>query len=291
MLERWYPGRPLLLGHRGDRARTPENSIESVHAAMEAGADGVEFDVRLSRDGVPMVIHDDTVERVSLGWGRVESLTADELSNLELRRHPRWGAALPARVPRLAELLGALPDDAAAFVEIKRPEDHRGGVERAVLQAIEPHRARLRVIVSSFATRQLHTLRRLDPSLPLGLLVAENQIMPLRSGLAALAIRPAALHLPVRMVEPTIVRRAHLAGIRVHAWDVLHPEVVGALVDSGVDAIMVDDVRAGRRALDLALSARPPREEAPRPQTDPPLAHPRRRRRRARAPRGGRGGP
>jgi glycerophosphoryl diester phosphodiesterase len=254
--EGWYPGRPLLLAHRGDRAHFPENTVTAVLKSLERGADGAEFDVRLSRDGVPVVLHDDTVDRTTHARGVAKELRASELTALVTRRHPRWGPGSPDMVPRLAELLDAMPDGAVTVVELKgRPADQRG-LEAASVKIMAPHKRRLRLVVSSFHPAQLLEVRRLDPSLPLGLLMEPDQIMPLRVGLAALALLPEAVHLPTAMITPEIAALAHEAGMRVHAWRVTTPHELELLLDAGVDGMMVDDVPAGSRALGRFLAER-----------------------------------
>jgi glycerophosphoryl diester phosphodiesterase len=259
----WYPGRPLLLAHRGDRAHFPENTVTAVLRALERGADGAEFDVRLSKDGVPVVLHDDTVDRTTHSRGLAKELTAAELATVVTRRHPRWGPGAPDTVPRLAELLEAMPDGAVAVVELKgRPFDQRG-LEAASVAVMRPHKRRLRLVVSSFHPAQLLEVQRLDPELPLGMLTEPEQVMPLRVGLAALALLPEALHLPTAMIDPELVGLAHEAGMRVHAWRVTTPHELSLLLDAGVDGMMVDDVPAGALSLRRFLAARAPSRPMP----------------------------
>lgn len=248
-LDGWGQGRPLLLAHRGDRAHFPENTVVSIVEAIRRGADGSELDVRLSKDGVPVVIHDDTVDRTLHASGRVRDFTAVELARMEARRHPRWGDGARAGVPSLDELLHALPDGSVVVVELKGPQHTEPGLERAVVDVLQRHRDRLRLLASSFHAAQLHTLRTLDDTLPLGVLSEPEQILPLRLGLHALPLRAEALHLPRSMVTKELVRLAHEAGMRVNVWRVMSAADVRFLVDAGVDAIMVDDVPAARAAL------------------------------------------
>lgn len=252
-LDEWYElagrKRPLLLAHRGDRAHFPENTVLSIVEAIRRGADGSEFDVRLSKDGVPVVIHDDTVDRTFHASGRVSDFTAAELAALEAKRHPRWGRGPRVGVPTLDELLGAFPDGSVAVVELKGPKHDEPGLERAALDVIERHRDRLHLMVSSFHAAQLLTLRALDDTLPLGVLSEPEQILPLRAGLQALPLGAEALHLPRSMVTKELVDLAHEAGLRVHVWRVMSAEDVRYLVDAGADAIMVDDVPGAFAAL------------------------------------------
>lgn len=261
-LDGWYRTGPLLLAHRGDRAHFPENTIMSVVEAMRRGADGSEFDVRLSKDGVPVVIHDSTVDRTMHAKGRVRDFTAKELSAMEARRHPRWGDGPRVGVPTLADLLEAFPDNSVAVVELKGPASDQRLLERRCLDVMRLHRGRLRFLASSFHPAQLLELRRRDISLPLGVLAEPEQILPLRVGLQAVPLRPAALHLPSSMVTSDLVALAHKAGMRVHAWRVMNATDVSALVVAGADAMMVDDVPAGLAALQRALAGKVPHVRA-----------------------------
>ena len=105
---------PVVVAHRGASSTRPENTIPSFEEAIRLGAGIVEFDVRLSRDGVPVVIHDAAVDRTTDGTGLVHELTADELSSLNAGT-----AAEPTPLPTLAEVLRCVSGRAAIAVEIK----------------------------------------------------------------------------------------------------------------------------------------------------------------------------
>lgn len=256
VLSSLYPGRPLLLAHRGDRAHVPENTVLAVTQALTAGADGSEFDVRLSSDGVPVVIHDDTVDRTMHATGAVSSFTSVALGAMRARRHPRWGAGPAPGVPTLAELLAAMPDGSVAVVELKGPTRAERELEARALEVLAPHRRRLQVLVSSFHPGQLSTLRAQDEDLALGVLAEPEQMLPLRLCLHAGPLRAAALHLPVSMVDAALVTRAHKAGRRVHVWRVLSRRDLISVLDAGADAVMVDDVPAAATEMQRWLDER-----------------------------------
>lgn len=115
----------LIIAHRGDWARAPENSLEAVRGAIELGFDMVEIDVRLARDGVPVVIHDQTLERTTEGAGPVSDLTSTELCTLRLREGEGGpGAALTSeRLPTLAALLEEARGRILVNLDTKRPSE------------------------------------------------------------------------------------------------------------------------------------------------------------------------
>src|SRR5207247_3774455 len=139
--------KPLLLAHRGDHRVEAENTIEAFLAAMSVpGCSGVELDVRASRDGEAVVVHDATLERVQRHRGRVADLTFDELSVFS--------------VPRLADVFAALPGDAFVDVELKEP------VVDLALDVIAAARgqAGAGTAISSFSADIVHEVRSRQPT-------------------------------------------------------------------------------------------------------------------------------
>lgn len=138
--------RPLIFGHRGAAGLAPENSLSGFDRAILLGADGIECDVHLSADGVPVVIHDAAVGRTTDGRGTVESLTARELARLALRR---GGGALPT-FDAVVDLLAPTP--LLLNVEIKTAQRGRRypGIEAAVVRSLARAGMTGRAIVSSF---------------------------------------------------------------------------------------------------------------------------------------------
>ena len=124
---------PLVIAHRGDSARRPENTLASFASALEIGAEVVEFDVQLTKDGEVVVIHDPTVDRTTDGTGRVVELTLAELRRLSAGYPARFGDQYRGeKIPTLSEVLGLIRDRAIGMIEIKHDSvtaDAEGGVE------------------------------------------------------------------------------------------------------------------------------------------------------------------
>lgn len=238
--------RPLLLGHRGACARAPENTLGAFRAALEDQGDGVELDVQLSADAVPIVLHDDTLDRTTDLRGspiRHESLELDGADAGSW--YAGWGKE---KVPRLAEVLAAMPARAVVNVELKGPTPRELGLERRVVEVVRAF-PDVEVVISSFHPAQLMAVRALAPGIPLALLWHERSLLPLRTGWAAPFVRPEAIHPQCGLVDGALVAAAHRAGMRVHVWDVQTPEDAARLLDLGVDGLIVDDVRAMRAVL------------------------------------------
>jgi glycerophosphoryl diester phosphodiesterase len=249
--EREHGVRPLLLGHRGAMARAPENTLGAFRAALDDGGDGFELDTQLTGDGVPIVLHDDTLDRTTNLTGLPVRHAADELDDVDAGSwFTGWGAE---KVPRLHEALACLPDGGVCNVELKGPTPESLGLERRVLDVIRAHTPRVHVIISSFHPAQLLEVRRLDPAMPIGLLVDNTAVLPLRTAWAAPLLMPDAVHPPSPMVDDAFVVAAHKAGLRVHVWAVAGAADAQRLLSLGVDGLIVDDVLDTRAVLDAHL--------------------------------------
>jgi glycerophosphoryl diester phosphodiesterase len=245
----YVDGQPLLLGHRGAMARAPENTLGAFRAALADGADGVELDVTLSGDSVPVVIHDDTVDRTTNVMGKPSDFDADELAAVDAGSwfDPAWRSE---GVPRLAEVFTMMPHDmrghavgAVVNVELKGPSPAYVGLERRVVDIIR-RAGHLRIIVSSFHPAQLLEVRRLAPELPIALLVDHKSILPARTAWTAPLLMPDAIHPPAAIVDRAFMMGARAAGLRVHVWSVKSNAEAQRLLDLGVDGLIVDDVAA-----------------------------------------------
>ncbi len=230
---------PLVFGHRGASASAPENTLPAFQAALDQGADGVELDVQLTADGVPVVIHDDTVDRTTDGRGPVAARTLEELKRLDAGA--RFGAAFAGtRVPTLGEVFELARGRLLVNVELKTDDVRDHGLEQRVVETIGHHGMRDQVVLSSFNPVSLWRLRRLEPSLPRGMLYAPDQPRYLRERWLAPLVRPDAMH-PGR----TLATRAHVEslradGFRVNVWTVDERSEVSRLVDLGVDGIITN---------------------------------------------------
>lgn len=237
--------RPLLLGHRGASARAPENTLGAFAAALADGGDGVELDVQLTADGVPVVLHDDTLNRTTNLRGSPVRHEARELDQADAGSwFSGWGRE---KVPRLAEVLAAMPRGGVVNVELKGPTPRGLGLERRVVDVVSAF-SDVDVVISSFHPAQLLEVRALAPAVPLALLWHEGSLLPLRTGWVAPFLRPEAIHPQRSLVDGALVAAAHRAGIRVHVWDVHTLAQAEHLLDMGVDGLIVDDVAEMRRA-------------------------------------------
>lgn len=246
-----------VIGHRGAAALAPENTLESITAAFAAGADGVEVDVRLTRDGVAVLLHDRDLSRTTDGTGTVSTIDYAELRRLDAGyrfsrdgEHPARGRGMV--VATLDEALTRVPRDRLLILEVKGSpwepgHDPTEPAARAVAAALSADHDR-RVVVSSFNPLALAVIRDRCPGVATGVLTAPA--FDLDSNLAA-AVDGGHLecHVPASIVEASFVERAHAAGRKVVAWTVDDPERIRAFAAWGVDGIISDDPGAARDVL------------------------------------------
>ncbi len=211
----------LRLAHRGDWRRAAENSLAAIVAALGVpGCDGVEFDVRASADGVPVLLHDETLARVQGRPERVTDLTVVQLAE--------------AGVPTLAEVLAAVP--ASAFLDVELKADP--GVD-AVVEALEAARGAglANAAISSFDLGPLRGVGRLRPSWTRWL-----NAMDLSPGTLAQAddLGCAAIAVEWHAIDEAAMGRARAAGLEVAAWTVTDPAVADRLASLGVIAACVE---------------------------------------------------
>lgn len=239
-----------IWAHRGASAHAPENTLAAFELALRQGAEGVEFDVQLSSDGAPVLIHDEKVDRTTNGRGWVKDHPLAALQALDAS-NGRDGFAR-ARIPTLPEALELLaPSGVTINIELKNSEIRYSGLEEIVLEAVDTFGICDRVVLSSFNHYSLKRLQDLGARCPLGVIYTDPLYRPWRY---AAELGAAALHPPRRLIlGPGYVRRAHEAGLAVRPWVVNSERDLRRMFRLGVDAVFTDvpDVALAVRAASL----------------------------------------
>ncbi len=240
------PGRPrpYLLAHRGDRVRWPENSLPAFQKAWEAGADLVETDLRLTRDGEIVCLHDPSVDRTTDGRGLVAGMTLAEVRRWRLRppASPGGSGISEVGIPTLEEVAVALPPDRGLALELKGAAFRRPEVARRVVATVERAGIRGRTVMLSFSRASLATFREVAPDLPLGLITMWGLTPP--SGFEL--VGPA---WPILFINPFYVRQAHRRGQLVCPLDPAPDRRLWWYRGLGCDAVLTDDPVATAIAL------------------------------------------
>lgn len=233
--------RTLNVGHRGASAEAPANTLAAFERAAALGADGVELDVHLSADGVPVVIHDFAVDATTDGTGQVADLPLAALKELDAGS---WFSPAFAgeRIPTLDQVFEAVGRRLLINVELKVRGRPAGGLAEAVARRVADHGLADRVLVSSFDPRALQQMRRVPPQLPLGFLTSplpDAWLARLRLWLMR-DLRTEALHPHQRLVREATVRRTHSRGQRIVVWTVDGVDRMEQLAAWGVNAIITN---------------------------------------------------
>ena len=232
--------RPLLVAHRGGAAEAPENTLAAVRHALALGADAVEVDVRLTADGVPVCLHDATLERTSNGRGPLARQTAATIGRLDATAHWRATPRVePEPPPMLAAVLALVAGHAQVFVELK-PLGTRAAEARlveAVLHTLEAHHALGWTTALSFDWSSLAAIRRRAPA------VATQALLdrPLYPGEAArlATVGVASVGLPARYGDDAVAT-ARAAGLLVNVWGAEDAATWQRLRALGVAALTTD---------------------------------------------------
>ncbi len=256
---------PLIVGHRGDSLHAPENTLAAFQLALTNGADGVEFDVRLARDGVPVVIHDATLRRTGLRRETaVAALTSAELGEMDAgtwfnRRFPAHARDEYAseRVPTLAQTLALLKNRARViYVEMKceRVEEY-AQLAAAVVHEIRAREVENRAVVKSFVHDAIAEVKRLAPDIRTAALFERKLSQPVITARKiierAIECEADEISLQRTLLRRNIVEAAQARGLKTVVWTVDDPSRLRRARELSLHAIITNNP-----ALMLAARAR-----------------------------------
>ncbi len=226
--------RPYIIGHRGYPAKYPENTIASFLAALYYGADGVEFDVRLTQDGIPVVIHDADTRRIAGVGCEVKKTSLIKLKKLHL--------GLAQNIPTLEEVCKALPAKIMLLVEIKNVE----AVEPA-LEIVKKYGRLNNTIIVSFMPEALSKAKKYIPGVKTGLNIvsAEKIQFGLTEwkdiGLSTLNPSIDSLKMVDVNLFKIFLKHAGLQGFETFIWTVNNPESIKGFIDL-INGVITDEV-------------------------------------------------
>ncbi len=233
----WWGHKPLIFGHRGASHAAPQNTLPAFRKAAEMGADGVELDVQLSADGVPIVIHNVTVDATTNGSGRVREMTLHQLKELDARAG--FGEEYAGtRIPTLEEVFAELGDRLLFNIELKYPITPGLDLETAVMEVVRRMGMSRRVWFSSFKPYALYHMREIAPDIPCGLLY---DFETLGNQLLSFFTPHEAIHPYVKFITRRMVRHVHRHGQRLVAWTEDNLPHARKLAQWGVDVLISNE--------------------------------------------------
>ena len=233
-----------IWAHRGASGHAPENTLPAFELAHMMGADGIELDVQLTRDGVPVVIHDEKIDRVSDGTGYVKDYMLGELKAFNMNKSfPAYGKIT---VPTLAEVYDLIKNtDLMINLELKNSTVFYEKMEEKVLRLAEEKEMADRIIYSSFNHYSMRKIKQLLPSARVAFLYCDGimDIAEYAKKYGACAVHPSVGCMKYPGVD--VVKECHAKGIRVHVWTVNESADFEWLREKGADAAITNYVERG----------------------------------------------
>lgn len=234
------PSLTAVIAHRGASAHAPENTLPAFTLALEQGADGIEFDVQLSKDGQVVVIHDHDLARTTDGQVKVNATTLTDLKKLDAGGWfgPEFQAA---QIPTLTETLETIGKGTLINIELKNLASPFDDLPQKTAEIISRLAFQEHVIVSSFNPLALAAFRRALPSVPVGLLILPGKLGTLTSLLVGPFIPYHNLHPHFASVTPQLAARLRRKHRGIYTYTVNRPEDLKAMFALGVSGIITDD--------------------------------------------------
>ena len=235
-----------IHAHRGVSTQAPENTLAAVRAAIAAGADYLETDIQLSKDGVLVVVHDSDFSRLGGVAKKVWELSYDEIRGIPLGRHsaPEFRNEI---TPTLDILLAETKGRIKLNLELKYYGDHQPALARKVVEAVRARGMLDQVVIQCLEYEPLLEVRRLAPEVPIGYLLSFNAREPSRLDVNFLSVEQ-------NRLNRSFVTRAHRRGQQVYAWTVNSAEDLQRQFDLGIDGVITDQSALARQSLDEYLS-------------------------------------
>ena len=226
-----------VWAHRGASGYRPENTMEAFELAIRQGADGIELDVHTSADGQLIVIHDETVDRVTDGTGFAGEKTLKELKELKVSTSAEPEGIY--RIPTLQEVLDLMrTTDMMVNIELKNSICFYPGMEEKVLKAVKEMKMEEQLIYSSFNHYSLLKMKQLDNQVQTGILFSDGWVNPAMyaKNLGINAVHPAVYHLKYPQFREEVKR----AGLKMHVWTADKPEHIQLVKEAGAEAVITD---------------------------------------------------
>jgi len=244
---------PLIIAHRGASTHAPENTLAAFQMAIDVGSDGIEFDVRLSADGVPVVIHDATLKRTASLHERVDEMTADELAEIDVgswfnERYPsrvkeQFAGQGVSTLAQVLDLLSGFPG--IVYIELKTEKGNFGEIARAVCNTIGGSSMLPQIIIKSFDLAALREVLRYLVDVRTSALFSPKALTLFRPRIRMLDLAREfgadEISIHYSLVTSRLARNAAEAGIPMAIWPVDDPKWLARCEKLGIRSLITND--------------------------------------------------
>lgn len=245
---------PLIIAHRGASAVAPENTLVAFRRAIRDGADGVECDVRLARDNVPVIIHDANLKRTAFREEKVSDLTASELSQIDVGSWFNFKHRFHARrdyigesIPTVAELFEIISNqqNQRVYLELKCEDNNFYRFARSMAKLVCEFNLQSRVVIKSFEHEALAEIKKILPRVCVAALFRPRPLRVLnpKKSLIKPTLQLAAeeISLHYSLASRRTIKKAHAADLRTVIWTADHPNWVKRAFELGIHAIITNN--------------------------------------------------
>ncbi len=232
---------PLIIAHRGDVSRAPENTLPAFRSALERGADGIELDVRVTCDRKLVVFHDRSLDRIGGRTGLVSNATLDEMRALDAGG---WFAPehRGEQAPTLDEVFELLPHDYLVNVEMKAVIHNMRFIAHLVANVVRRHERWDSTLVASFNPISLWELRRIEPRIMRGYIWSRRHPPPISSRVFSPLVKAHWYDPADTSYNPRLMQSIRSRGIRTLAWDVDFGRDLSRMAEARLDATVTDEL-------------------------------------------------
>lgn len=235
-----------IIAHRGASGSAPENTIAAIQLALKMEADMIEIDVHLSKDGIPVIIHDETLNRTTNGKGEVKNFNVEDLKKLDAGK---WFSDkyIGEKIPTLEEVITLIKGKCILLIEIKHGSSIYPNIEKTVLEIIHDKKAEKECIIQSFECEVLDNLRKLNCPVEIQKLVTGNvPFLPLhidsklKFGSIYQYQKVSAINPNFKFVNTNAVNKIHASGKKIFTWTVNEEQEMKRMIEYGVDGIITN---------------------------------------------------
>lgn len=224
---------PLVTSHAACRGHAPENTLAGIEAALGLGADAIEIDVHCTSDGVPVLIHDETVDRTTDGTGNIHEMPFDVVRALDAGARQFAPKFQGAKIPTLAEVIDLTKGKALLQIEIKQ-----AGIEEQIAEVVRAGDAIADCETHCFSARVVRTMRGVEPRLAAALLTDGKRVVDWQDFFGfALSLGAQGISVYYSLATPEIVRMGQRRSLTFMTWTVDGESDVELMCDAGVDSI------------------------------------------------------